>query len=87
MRVDAPHVVRERLRAQIGGGVDENRADRTPQTAIRADVSPSLVSSMRIEGRDAAVARIARVADGAVAADHRHAVRRAAAEDGDLKVQ
>ena len=62
-RVDA---VRQRLLAQVGRRVDEDRAcvghvdvDRRPQPLV---------------------ARIGRAAHGAGAADHRHAVRRAGAE-------
>ena len=46
-RVDAAHVVRERLRAQIGRRVDEDRADRRGR--CRPASRPS--SSIRIDGR------------------------------------
>ena len=47
-RVDAADVVRERLRAQIGRGVDEDRADRAGERRAAAAVGRS---SIRIDGR------------------------------------
>ena len=71
-RVDAADALLQRLLAQIGRGVDED---------LRAvfDVD-------EIEGRVRRVARIGRAAHRAPAADHRHAVRSAAAQDGDVRL-
>ena len=61
----------ERLLAQIGRGVDENRrAVRHVDDDRRAQ---------------APVARVSRLARGAGAADHRHAVRRSGAEERDAR--
>ena len=69
-RVHAADVVRQRLRAQVGPGVDQQL--------------PAIVGRRSARTGAAAVARIGGPADGAVAADHRHAVRRAGAEKRDL---
>ena len=47
-RVDAADVVGQRLRAQVGGGVDQDRAHRARRTAIGG--APTC-SSIRIDGR------------------------------------
>ena len=80
-RVDAPDVVRERLRAQIGRRVDEDVSNRV--AGERRLVGASVGELDQDRGPRAAVAGIGRAADGAVAADRRHAVRRAGAEEGD----
>ena len=46
-RVDAADVVGQRLRAQVGGRVDEDRADRAARTAT----APADRTSIRIDGR------------------------------------
>ena len=59
----------QRLRAEVGGGVDQDRRARVEPHADRR--APALV------------ARIGGQADVAAAADHRHALRRAGAEKRD----
>jgi hypothetical protein len=78
-RVDAADIVGERLRTQIGGRVDENRADGGGGRR-RGAICRQLDQD---RGPRALVARVGRPADGAVAPDLRHAVGRAAAENGD----
>jgi hypothetical protein len=68
-RVDPPDPVGERLLSQIGRGIDQDAG---------------VVGNVEINRRpQTPVAGIARAAGAAVAADHRHAVRRPRAEKGD----
>ena len=100
MHVEAPHLVE--AEDVIGVAVrEEDRVDARDavrQRLLRADRWPCRPAPMRTppSGRvdleedrraGAAIARIGRPADGAVAADHRHAVRRAGAEKRDPKAQ
>ena len=50
-RVDAPHVVRQRLRAQVGGRVDENRAHGGCAIGGCVDADRAAQTSIRIDGR------------------------------------
>jgi len=70
-RVDPADVVRERLRAEIGGGVDEDRGPAVGLDQNRRTQAP--------------IAGIDRSADGAVAADGGNARRRPAAKDSYAK--
>ena len=70
-RVDARDAVRQRLLPQVGRGVDQDR-----RAVVDVDVD------RRPQPR---VARIGRPAHRARAADHRHAVRRAGAEERDAR--
>jgi hypothetical protein len=76
-RIDARDAVGQRLFAQIGGSIHQHTADAAHVT-VRLEEN-------RWPG--AAIARVVRVADGAGAANHRHAVRGAGAEQRDLKAQ
>ena len=69
-RVDAPDVVGQRLRAEVGGRVDENRTDRLGERRLGA-VGLQLDENRRPRP---AIAGIGRAADRAVAPDGRHAV-------------
>ena len=69
-RIDVGDAVRQRLLAEIGGRIDENLR---PVRDVDVD-----------RGTQPPVADVGRPARRAVAADHRHAVRRAGAEKGDL---
>ena len=60
-RVDAADVVRERLRAQVGRRVDENRSGRARRPKARP--AASRPSSIEDRGRVPLVARIGRTAD------------------------
>ena len=76
--VDAAHVARERLRAEVGRGVDENRSNgrRERRRRVAGDLDPD-------RGARPLVARIRRSTHSTIAADRRNAARRAAAQDRD----
>ena len=69
--VDAADPVRQRLLAQVGAGIDEQRR--------------AVVGLDEDRGPEPAIARVGRPAGAAVAADHRHAARRSGAEKRDLQ--
>ncbi len=87
-RVEAPDVVRERLGTQVARGVHQH-VPRRAMVGGRAR-RQRVGAGMQVDQNGwtaSAVARIGRLAHVAVAADHRHAVRRAAAEHGNSKAQ
>jgi hypothetical protein len=72
--IDAADVVNERLLAEVGRGVDEERA-----------ATAGIEHFDQHAGAQPAVARVGRGADGAVAGDARHAGRGAGAEERDAQ--
>jgi hypothetical protein len=83
--VYAAYVVCQRLGAQIGGRIHQDRADGAGDRRLAISFMPRQFDEDR--GTTAPVFRVGGAAHAAVAADHRHAMRRAGAEEGDLKAQ
>ena len=86
-RVETADAKRQRLRTQVGRRIDENPPDPRRDRRCRSAIARCSRLRQIDQHRRAhpAIARIGRSAHVAVAADHRHAVRRACAEQGDRK--
>jgi hypothetical protein len=70
-RIDAAHIEPERLGPEIRSGIDEQ-------------VQP-VIRFHQDGGAQPVITRVGRPADGAIAPDHRHAVRRACTQEGDVQ--
>ena len=83
-RVDAPHVVRERLHAQVGRRIDQ---DVTNRCAKSRSSRIGLRALDQDRGPAASIAGVGGATGVAVAPNHRHTVRGAGAEHRDLEPQ